>query len=65
MSNIEPIPPGQSPLVPHLAIKNATKAIEFYKDAFGATEDFRLVEGSGKVGHAELRIGGALVALGG
>ncbi|NOT70924.1 MAG: VOC family protein [Hyphomicrobium sp.] len=63
MSKISPVPPGHSPLVPMLAIKSCAKAIAFYKEAFGATEDFRLVEASGKVGHAELRIGGALISV--
>lgn len=63
MSNSDPTPAGQRTLVPHLAVKNAAKAIDFYKDAFGATEEFRLVEPSGKVGHAELSMGGALIAL--
>lgn len=63
MSNIDPVPTGHSPLVPMLGMKNCAKAIAFYKDAFGATEEFRLVEASGKIGHAELRIGGALVSV--
>jgi len=63
MSNIDPVPTGHSPLVPMLGMKNCAKAIAFYKDAFGATEEFRLVETSGKIGHAELRIGGALVSV--
>ncbi len=63
MSNVNPVPTGHSPLVPMLGLKNCAKAIAFYKEAFGATEDFRLAEASGKVGHAELRIGGALVSL--
>ena len=63
MSGIDPVPQGHSPLVPTLTLKNASAAIAFYKEAFGATEELRLAEPSGKVGHAELRIGGALVAL--
>jgi len=63
MSKVNPVPAGHSPLVPQLAAKDCVKAIAFYKEAFGATEDFRLVEASGKVGHAELRIGGALFNL--
>jgi len=63
MSKVDPVPKGHSPLVPQLSVKHAAKAIAFYKEAFGATEDFRLVEASGKLGHAELRIEGALIAL--
>jgi PhnB protein len=63
MPTVSPVPQGQSALVPHLVAKNCAKAIDFYKIAFGATEEFRLVEPSGKIGHAELRIGGALIML--
>ena len=38
----KPIPEGQHSITPYLAISNAAKAIEFYKQAFGATEMFRL-----------------------
>ena len=48
---------GRETLTPYLIAKDAAKAIEFYKRAFGATEVFRLTEPGGKVGHAELRIG--------
>jgi PhnB protein len=48
---------------PYLRVKGAAKAVEFYKEAFGATEKFRLVEPSGRVGHVELQFGPALVML--
>ena len=44
-------------LFPYLRVKRAPEAIEFYKQAFGATEKFRLVEPSGRVGHCELAFG--------
>ena len=47
----------------YLRVKNAPKAIEFYKAAFGATEKFRLTEPSGRVGHAELDFGGTTVMV--
>jgi uncharacterized glyoxalase superfamily protein PhnB len=46
-----------------LSVPNAAKAIEFYQRAFGATEKYRLVEPSGKIGHAELDFGGTTVML--
>jgi PhnB protein len=53
-----------APLSPSLAVRDAAKAIEFYKAAFGAEERFRLVDPeSGKIGHAELTINGSLVML--
>ena len=48
---------------PYLRVKNAPSAIEFYKNAFGVTEKFRLTEPSGRVGHAELDFGGATLML--
>ncbi len=42
-------------------VRNATKAIEFYKQAFGAEEKYRLTEPSGRVGHAELDFGGNII----
>jgi PhnB protein len=49
---------------PYLCVRDGARAIEFYKAAFGATERFRLTDkSSGKVGHAELTICGALVML--
>ena len=42
---------------PYLRLRRAKEAIEFYKKAFGAEELFRLTEPTGRIGHAELRIG--------
>jgi PhnB protein len=45
-------------LTPYIIVKGAARAIEFYSQAFGAREIYRLCEpGNGKVGHAELAIG--------
>ncbi len=54
---VEPIPNPSTPLSPYICCNDATKAIEFYKAAFGAEEVMRIADSSGKVGHAELRIG--------
>jgi PhnB protein len=52
------------PLAPSIAVKNAAEAIDFYKTAFGAVERYRLVDpGSGKIGHSELTINGALLMV--
>ena len=42
---------------PYLGIRDAARAIEWYQRALGATEQYRLTEPDGRVGHAELRIG--------
>lgn len=51
-------------LAPAFAVSNGAQAIEFYKKAFGAIERYRLVDPeTGKIGHAELTINGALFML--
>jgi PhnB protein len=57
------MPQGQTKLTPYLCFKDTAGAIEFYKKAFGAEEAFRLAEPSGRVGHAEVTIGGARFML--
>ncbi|HSB26335.1 MAG TPA: VOC family protein [Pyrinomonadaceae bacterium] len=47
----------------YLCVANASDAIDFYVKAFDAKELFRLVEPGGKVGHAELQIGDAVLKL--
>jgi len=57
--------PAYPPLSPGLTVHDAAAAIDFYKRAFRAEERYRLVDPeSGKIGHAELLINGALVMLG-
>lgn len=50
-------------LTPYIVVKSAARAIQFYVDALGAKELFRLCEPSGKVGHAELQIGAGNLML--
>lgn len=51
-------------LVPHLVVKGAAKAIEFYKAALGAVEISRTLEPNGdRLMHAELKIGGSPLFL--
>jgi PhnB protein len=47
----------------YITCKDAGRAIDFYKQAFGAVEELRLAEPSGRIGHAELRIGNSLLML--
>ena len=56
--------PGHQAVTASFTVANADQAIEFYKDIFGATEPYeRFVDPSGKVGHAEITIGGVAVML--
>lgn len=48
---------------PYLRIRGCDAAIAFYAKAFGAQELFRLAEPSGRIGHAELKIGPATLML--
>jgi PhnB protein len=48
---------------PRLRVRNAAAAIEFYKNAFGATELIRFAA-HGRIAHAELAIGNSIVMLG-
>ena len=48
---------------PYLRVKDASRAIDYYKAAFGVTEKFRLTEPSGRIGHCELQFGNAIVMI--
>ena len=66
-NQVKPVPEGQGTITPHLVVRGAAEAIEFYKKAFGAIELFRMPwtspDGSVKVGHAELQIGDSKLFL--
>ncbi|MGQ9366487.1 VOC family protein [Azospirillum sp. ST 5-10] len=47
----------------YLRARGADAAIAFYAQVFGATERYRLVEPSGRIGHAELEIGPAVLMI--
>jgi len=47
----------------YLRVHSTPQAIAFYTQAFGAVERFRLVEPSGRVGHAELQLGPSVLML--
>jgi PhnB protein len=48
---------------PYLCVHDAAAALEFYARVFGATEVMRLTDQRGRVAHAELRLGPALLML--
>ena len=47
----------------YLRVSDSDRAIRFYVQAFGAVEKFRLTEPSGRIGHAELQLGTAVLML--
>ena len=60
----KPIPEGKHTIAPYVIVKGASDAIEFYKKAFGATENERMLAPDGKsVMHAEIQIGDSAVYL--
>jgi PhnB protein len=63
MATVKPIPEGYPPLTPYLCVAGASDAIAFYRQVLGATERMRMPAPDGKVGHAELLIGDALIML--
>jgi PhnB protein len=62
-NKVKPIPEGYHSITPYLVIKGAAAAIDFYKQAFGATEIMRMPQPDGRVGHAELKFGDSVVML--
>ncbi len=60
---VQAIPQGFHSLTPGLTCKDAAKAIEVYKKAFGATERSRFAGPDGKIMHAELQIGDSMIFL--
>jgi PhnB protein len=63
MSSVRAIPEGYHSVTPYLAVDDAAAALDFYKRAFGARERMRLAAPGGKVGHAEIEIGGSCIML--
>jgi PhnB protein len=61
--SVKPVPDGYHTATPYLIIKGAAAAIEFYKQAFGATELMRFPAPDGKVGHAEIKVGDSPIML--
>jgi len=59
----KPIPDNYHVTTPYLIVRGAARAIEFYKQAFGATESMRMPGPNGRIMHAEVRVGGAAIML--
>ena len=64
MSNpVKPIPDGYPVVTAYLIIRGAARALEFYKQVFGATERMRLDMPGGVIGHAEIQLGDSVIML--
>src|SRR5262245_12260641 len=57
-------PEGQHSITPHLIIRGASAAIDFYRKAFGAVERARMPGPDGQtIMHAEIKIGDSILFL--
>jgi PhnB protein len=63
MPDVEPIPEGYPRVTPYLHVSGANAAIDFYKSVLGAEERMRMPAPEGRIGHAELEIGDAIIML--
>jgi len=61
--SVKAVPPGYHTATPCLVIRNAANALDFYKQAFGATELVRHADPSGKILHAEFQVGDSRIAV--
>jgi PhnB protein len=59
----KPVPEGYHTLTPYMTVRDAARAIEFYKSAFGAIEKGVMKGPDGKVMHAELQIGDSIFMM--
>lgn len=63
MATVKAVPEGYERVTPYLCVSGCAEAIEFYKKAFEATEVSRMPDPSGKIGHAEIKIGESMIML--
>jgi len=54
---------GHRSVTPHLVVRGAAQALDFYRRAFDAVERGRCELPNGTLGHAELMVGDSLITL--
>ncbi len=59
----DPIPADYRGATPYICVHDGKRALEFYQRAFGARETMRMAQPDGRIGHAEFRIGDAVIML--
>ena len=57
------VPETRQTVSAYFTVRNATAALDFYARAFGAEEIYRLTDTTGRIGHAEIRIGNSVLML--
>jgi PhnB protein len=60
---VQAVPQGFHTLTPHMVVRNAEQAIEFYQKAFGAELLGKMLTPDGKVMHALLKVGDSMLML--
>ena len=63
MASVRAIPQGYTTVTPSMTVKDAPKVIDFYKKAFDAKEHMRMPGPDGKIMHAEIQIGNAIIMM--
>jgi PhnB protein len=58
------LPKGFHTITPNIIVDDAEKAVEFFKNAFGATESYCLTLSNGKIAHCEIKLGDSIFNLG-
>lgn len=61
---VKAIPEGFHTVTPYIVASDAAKVLEFAKQAFGATEVEKHIDGQGRIQHASARIGDSMIMLG-
>lgn len=61
--NVSPVPESYHTATPYLTVQGAAQAIDFYKNAFGAQEAYRIDLPDGRIAHADIIIGNSHVML--
>jgi len=62
-AKVKPIPDGYHSTTPYVIVDGAARAIEFYKQAFGAKELMRIPAPGDRIGHAEMKVGDSVIML--
>ena len=63
MTKVKPVPDGYTTITPWIIGRDTAGLMDFLKRAFGAEEITRMADEAGKIGHAEMRIGNAVVMM--
>ncbi|WP_112137599.1 VOC family protein [Glycomyces dulcitolivorans] len=63
-SKVNPIPDGYHSVTPFIVVKDGAKAVEFYREVFGAQVLTRNDMPDGTIAHCEIQIGNSIIQLG-